>query len=191
LKCALPNRQKVQPTNNCKRGDKGETRRAYFEAQKSAFKKSPTLAEPASITSDGHMAKPLENPLEPGAAETDQPPTGKRLALLSLAALGVVYGDIGTSPLYAIRTCFHGTFGVSVTEPNVLGVLSLIFWSLILVISIKYILYIMHAGNKGEGGILALMALIHPDHAAAGKKRWFIVSLETFEREPNANRKVS
>jgi KUP system potassium uptake protein len=126
------------------------------------------------------MAKPLENQLEPGAAETGQPPTGKRLALLSLAALGVVYGDIGTSPLYAVRTCFHGTYGVSVTEPNVLGVLSLIFWSLILVISIKYIIYIMNAENKGEGGILALMALIHPDKAAAGKKRWFTVSLGIF-----------
>ncbi len=126
------------------------------------------------------MPKPLENQLEPGAAETDQAPTGKQLALLSLAALGVVYGDIGTSPLYAIRTCFHGTYGVSLTDANVMGVLSLIFWSLILVISIKYIVYIMRAENKGEGGILALMALIHPNNGTAGKKRWFIVAMGIF-----------
>ena len=78
---------------------------------------------------------------------------------LCLTALGVVYGDIGTSPLYAIRECFHGEHGIAVTHDHVLGVLSLIFWSLTLVISIKYLIYVMRADNDGEGGILALMAL--------------------------------
>jgi KUP system potassium uptake protein len=78
---------------------------------------------------------------------------------LALAALGVVYGDIGTSPLYAARECFSGTHGIAVTSANVLGVLSLIFWSLTLIISVKYTTYVLRADNKGEGGILSLTAL--------------------------------
>jgi KUP system potassium uptake protein len=73
--------------------------------------------------------------------------------------LGVVYGDVGTSPLYALRECFHGAHSVPVTEANVLGVLSLVFWSLTIVISFKYLVYVMRADNEGEGGVLALMAL--------------------------------
>lgn len=86
-----------------------------------------------------------------------------RLAGLTLAALGVVYGDIGTSPLYALKECFSKEHGVDPTRDNVLGVLSLILWSLILIVSIKYILFVMRADNKGEGGILALMALAFPE----------------------------
>lgn len=82
--------------------------------------------------------------------------------LVVLGALGIVYGDIGTSPLYAIRECFHHTHGIAVTPENIFGVLSLILWSLVLMISIKYLLYIMRADNKGEGGILALIALVSP-----------------------------
>ncbi|MBI2835074.1 MAG: potassium transporter Kup [Acidobacteria bacterium] len=80
--------------------------------------------------------------------------------MLSLGALGVVYGDIGTSPLYALRECFHGPHAVAVNHDNVLGVLSLIFWSLIIIISVKYLAFVMRADNRGEGGILALMALV-------------------------------
>lgn len=65
-------------------------------------------------------------------------PRGRQLAVLTLGALGIVYGDIGTSPLYALRECFHGPHGIAPTPDNVLGVLSLIVWSLILMISIKY-----------------------------------------------------
>jgi KUP system potassium uptake protein len=86
--------------------------------------------------------------------------TSSSRAALTLAALGVVFGDIGTSPLYALRECFYGTHGVAATPANVLGVLSLIFWALVLVIAIKYVSYVMRADNQGEGGILALMALI-------------------------------
>jgi KUP system potassium uptake protein len=78
---------------------------------------------------------------------------------LAVAALGVVYGDIGTSPLYAVRECFHGLHGVAVTKTSVFGVLSLIFWALTLIISFKYLLYVLRADNKGEGGILALTEL--------------------------------
>lgn len=81
-------------------------------------------------------------------------------AALALAALGVVYGDIGTSPLYAIRECFHGPHAVAVNQGNVLGVLSLVIWSLVLVVSIKYVVVILRADNRGEGGILALMTLV-------------------------------
>ncbi len=126
------------------------------------------------------MAKPLEDTLEPAAPENQAPVTGRRLALLSFSALGVVYGDIGTSPLYAVRACFHGQYALALTTTNVLGILSLIFWSLVAVISIKYLLYVMHADNRGEGGILALMALIHPNREAAGKGRWLLVSLGIF-----------
>ena len=83
-----------------------------------------------------------------------------RLAKLTLAALGVVYGDIGTSPLYAMRQCFFGATHLPVTQLSVLGVLSLIFWSLILVISVKYLVVVMRADNHGEGGILALLAML-------------------------------
>jgi len=87
---------------------------------------------------------------------------GKYLALLSLTALGIVYGDIGTSPLYAVRESFLPSHGLAVTPANVLGVLSLIFWSLIVVISIKYLVFVLRADNRGEGGILALAALCTP-----------------------------
>ena len=93
-------------------------------------------------------------------------PSGGRLAILSLGALGVVYGDIGTSPLYALRECFAGHASLPPTAGNILGVLSLVFWSLIVVISIKYLVFVMRADHAGEGGILALMSL-----AAGPQKR--------------------
>ncbi len=84
-----------------------------------------------------------------------------KTAALVVGALGVVFGDIGTSPLYALRECFAPGHGVHPTEANVLGVLSLIVWSLTILISVKYVAYVMRADNKGEGGILALMARVH------------------------------
>jgi KUP system potassium uptake protein len=95
-------------------------------------------------------------------------PRGGYLGTLALAALGVVYGDIGTSPLYALRESFYGTHGIPVSPGNVLGVLSLVFWSLILVVTIKYHIVIIRADNKGEGGVLALMALVNGSRLARG-----------------------
>jgi KUP system potassium uptake protein len=93
-----------------------------------------------------------------------------RLATLTLAALGVVYGDIGTSPLYALKEVFGGSHHpVPITEANVLGILSLVFWSLIVIVSIKYVFFIMRASNKGEGGIMALMALVLRNEQNAGR----------------------
>jgi len=83
-------------------------------------------------------------------------------------ALGVVYGDIGTSPLYALREAFHRQHGIPVTSGNVLGVLSLIFWSLLLIVTVKYHVVIIRADNKGEGGVLALMALVNGSRVARG-----------------------
>jgi len=91
--------------------------------------------------------------------EPDKEVHGRELVTLSITALGVVYGDIGTSPLYALRECFAGPHAIEPTPANVLGVLSLIAWSLIIVITFKYLAYVMRADNAGEGGILALMAL--------------------------------
>ena len=92
----------------------------------------------------------------------------RRLLPLTLTALGVVYGDIGTSPLYAMRECFFGSHSVPPTHDNVLGVLSLIIYALLLVISIKYIALVMRADNQGEGGVLALTALIPGRTGAVG-----------------------
>jgi KUP system potassium uptake protein len=94
--------------------------------------------------------------------------SGRRPLLpLTLTAVGVVYGDIGTSPLYALRECFFGTHGVPPTHENVLGVLSLIIYSLVLVISIKYMVLVLRADNKGEGGILSLTSLLPPRGSGA------------------------
>jgi KUP system potassium uptake protein len=82
------------------------------------------------------------------------------MAALALAALGVVYGDIGTSPLYALKECLQGPHGVAAVQANVFGVLSLMFWSLTMVITLKYVTFIMRADNEGEGGTLALLALV-------------------------------
>jgi KUP system potassium uptake protein len=117
----------------------------------------------------------LSVPYDPHA-----PPTGKYLAALSLAALGVVYGDIGTSPLYAIRECFHGPHAIPPTPANVLGVLSLIFWSLVIVISVKYLAYVMRADHDGEGGILALMALACPPDAKGRRGPMVMILLGVF-----------
>ena len=90
------------------------------------------------------------------------PPVGGRLAILTLTALGVVYGDIGTSPLYSIKECFSPIYGLAPTRENVFGILSLIVWALTLVITVKYVSYVLRADNRGEGGTFALLALIVP-----------------------------
>jgi KUP system potassium uptake protein len=107
-------------------------------------------------------------------------PRGRYLALLSLSALGVVYGDIGTSPLYAMRESFHGPHGIPPTPLNIMGVLSLVFWSLIFVVSIKYLAFVLRADNQGEGGILALTALATPIKPLGKSERRLLVLLGVF-----------
>lgn len=105
----------------------------------------------------------------------------KRLATLTLAALGVVYGDIGTSPLYSIKEVFGGAHHpVPITPDNVLGILSLFFWSLIIVVTLKYVSFIMRANNRGEGGIIALMTLAMHKGVAGSWQQKMLVLLGLF-----------
>ena len=107
-------------------------------------------------------------------------PKGRYLAGLMMGALGVVYGDIGTSPLYALRECFHEKHGVTATPDNIMGLLSLISWSLILVVSVKYLTFVLRADNKGEGGILSLLALAFGETSAQSKARAAVVVFGIF-----------
>ena len=111
-----------------------------------------STASSAQVIPAGHAAPSAEE-------EREGPSRPTSLPGLSLAALGVVFGDIGTSPVYTFRACFNPEHGVALVPENVLGVLSLIVWALILVVAVKYVLLIMRADNHGEGGILALLAL--------------------------------
>ena len=108
-------------------------------------------------------------PSLPPPSEHGHAPHGSVGALV-LGALGIVFGDIGTSPLYTLAECTHGPHAVPPTHDNVLGVLSLVFWALMLVVTVKYLVFIMRADNRGEGGILALLALL-PERIRAPKER--------------------
>jgi KUP system potassium uptake protein len=119
----------------------------------------------------------------PHFMDASQQHSRRYLFTLSLGALGVVYGDIGTSPLYALKECFavHHGHQLQPTHDNVLGVLSLITWSLILVISVKYLAFVLRADNRGEGGILALLSLVRPKEAdRRGVRRGALIALALF-----------
>ncbi|MDQ3248607.1 MAG: KUP/HAK/KT family potassium transporter, partial [Chloroflexota bacterium] len=114
------------------------------------------------------------------AAPLHAVPHGRYLLLLTMTALGVVYGDIGTSPLYALRECFYGPHAIALTPTNVFGVLSLIVWALILVVTVKYLIFVLRADNRGEGGILALTALATPIKLLSPSERRWLVLLGVF-----------
>lgn len=138
------------------------------------------------------MSQEIEQPLTEAESNADihstyadlpeprEAPKGNYLFLLSLTALGVVFGDIGTSPLYALRECFYGPHSVPLNEENVLGVLSLIFWSLVIIVSIKYVLFVLRADNHGEGGILSLSALATPIKPSGKTEKYFLLLLGIF-----------
>jgi KUP system potassium uptake protein len=120
------------------------------------------------------------NDVSPGGVNgVRQEARGKRLAILSLAALGVVYGDIGTSPLYAIRECFHGEYSIAPTPENVYGVLSLVVWALIMVVCVKYLSFVLRADNRGEGGVIALTAQLI-ENGAPGRTTRFLIMIGLF-----------
>jgi len=98
-----------------------------------------------------------------------------KILALSLGALGIVYGDIGTSPLYSIKECFHGLHAIETNQINIFGVLSLVFWSLTIVVSIKYVAFILKADNKGEGGIYSLLALVPSDSQKINPKIYSLI----------------
>jgi KUP system potassium uptake protein len=108
--------------------------------------------------------------------------TGARqpMGMLMLGAIGVVFGDIGTSPLYTMREVFGGHHGLALNQDNVLGLLSVVFWALVIVVTLKYVTLIMRADNRGEGGILALTALVSGGLAREGRLRWWLVGLGIF-----------
>ncbi len=115
-----------------------------------------------------------------GAVASDVTPLGRKpLAPLVIGAIGVVFGDIGTSPLYTLRESFTGPHGLRLTPDNVLGILSVVFWAIMIVVTLKYVTLIMRADNRGEGGIMALTAL-----ASRGlensRMRWWVVGLGIF-----------
>jgi KUP system potassium uptake protein len=106
--------------------------------------------------------------------------TKQKLPPLLLGAIGVVYGDIGTSPLYALKETFTGHHPLPVLEANILGVLSVMFWTIMLLVSLKYVVVIMRADNRGEGGSLALLALVLELTAKRPNIKWFITALGVF-----------
>ncbi len=112
-----------------------------------------------------------------GSGTTPQPPAPDSTALLAVAALGVVFGDIGTSPLYALRECFAGSAALPVTSANVLGIVSVLLWTLALTVSIKYIVFVLRADNRGQGGILALVTLLTGTLRTPGKKAYKLLVL--------------
>jgi KUP system potassium uptake protein len=139
------------------------THGAPFVERRGTGVTTPADSDPIAATATGEFP--------PTHDHVEADPHGRRLLILSLTALGVVYGDIGTSPLYALQQCFHDAYGLTVTTTNVYGVLSLIVWALVLVVSVKYVAFILRADNRGEGGVLALLALILQRHNRAPEKR--------------------
>lgn len=124
-----------------------------------------------------HSSPPAEVAGQINAAPDDR---RRSLPFLSLAALGIVYGDIGTSPIYALREAFYAHGEIGIQKANIYGVLSLMFWSLIIVISIKYLTVVMRASNHGEGGIIALVALLNPWKTEKTSRRHVLMLLGLF-----------
>jgi KUP system potassium uptake protein len=141
----------------------------------------PSAAPPAPATPSATPAPAHPTPLATPIVDTHPghhgrpAPTGAALAKLAIGALGVVYGDIGTSPLYALKECFNGPHGVAPTPENVLGVVSLVFWAMTFVVTFKYLSFVMRADNRGEGGILALLALVAGQGTARRTRRALLV----------------
>jgi KUP system potassium uptake protein len=106
--------------------------------------------------------------------------TSTRLHIVTLAALGVVFGDIGTSPLYALKECFSPQHGIPFTPNAVFGIISMLFWAITIVVSLKYVLFVMRADNNGEGGVLALMALSLRTAVAGSNRSKFLMMLGVF-----------
>jgi len=121
--------------------------------------------------------------MQDGTSTTDQAgeaTNSRRLWALSLAAVGIVFGDIGTSPLYTMKEVFGGHHPLDVNQANVLGILALVFWSLIVVVTCKYVIFIMRADNNGEGGIMAMMALVQRVKPRDGRVAWLLAVMGLF-----------
>ena len=106
--------------------------------------------------------------------------SNKKLGALTIGAVGVVFGDIGTSPLYAFKESFHPSHGIPLSEATVYGILSVMFWAMMALVSVKYLAFMMRADNKGEGGILALTALAQRCFRKGTRRHWWVVALGMF-----------
>src|SRR6185437_8994447 len=122
------------------------------------------------------FAAPVRGMHTTGSKSETSPP----LRALAFGALGVVFGDIGTSPLYTLQEIFSSDYGLHVSRASVFGVLSLVFWSLVLVVTVKYVVFVMRADNKGEGGIMALMALAQRSVRGIPRLRWLVAVVAIF-----------
>ena len=118
--------------------------------------------------------------MDAGGSRGDRGHARAGAAVLTLGALGVVFGDIGTSPLYALQQVFNGAHTMAPTEARVYGVLSLVFWSITVIVSIKYVTFIMRADNDGEGGIMALISLIQRTALKGGPHKLVLIALGIF-----------
>ncbi len=140
-----------------------------------------STVDPAGDPSPARASGP--GPSMPPAADAGAPASqhgsGTGIAGLAVAAIGVVYGDIGTSPLYTLKEVFNGPHAVPVTPENVYGILSLVFWALVFVVSAKYVIFITRADNRGEGGIMALTSLVLRA-VPPGRKAWLLSVLGVF-----------
>ncbi len=146
------------------------------------------MSQPLARTPDplsgetGRTSEMSATPSVPNYQHADTDPRGRRLAVLTLTALGVVYGDIGTSPLYTLKECFSPEHGLAANAVNVFGILSLIVWSILLVVVFKYLIFILRADNRGEGGVLALLALVlqRERRTDERKRRMLLIILGVF-----------
>jgi KUP system potassium uptake protein len=130
---------------------------------------------------ESQSAASIHQPAPQSSAAPEQSQHGDHhLPTLILGAIGVVFGDIGTSPLYALKECFREERGLQLSTANVYGILSVLVWAMTMVVSIKYVAFIMRADNRGEGGILAMLALILRKYQAKGRLRWTLISLGLF-----------
>ena len=125
-----------------------------------------------SISNPEFSSSTLLNPVEVSGPEGEHK---KSLGVMMLAAIGVVFGDIGTSPLYALKECFDPHHGIAYTPEALFGVISMMIWALILVVTVKYVLFVMRADNKGEGGVLSLMALALRSFDSKSKSYFFFM----------------
>lgn len=147
-----------------------------------AIQVPPAASPPAGSADHPTPHREPSAALTPGSGDGDPPhrdrptPRGRYLVLLALGAVGVVYGDIGTSPLYALKECFSGPHGVPAEPENVLGVLSLVFWALTISVAVKYCVFVLRADNHGEGGVLSLTSLATPIRPnGRTERRWLVV----------------
>jgi KUP system potassium uptake protein len=141
----------------------------------------PDAASPEPAAAGSAEPLPAALPEAPAAAPASAAHSSrKRLAPLVIGAIGVVYGDIGTSPLYTLRQCFTGAHHLPLNPENVLGILSIVFWALVIIVTLKYIMLIMRADNRGEGGILALTALVARGTEQHTRRRWWLVGFGIF-----------